>query len=190
MSVKLILKDVRGSYVFLKQPRPSEDGTGKYSMQIIIDKNDPQVQQIKAAIAQVARETFGEKVKLGAIKIPLRDGDEERDGKEYENKYFFNANSGRAPQIVNRFGKTASDEDIEEYCYSGATFHVSLSFYTFDRAGKKGVAVGLQNVMLRKKTERLDGGVSATDEFATMADKDEEDPFAPANTADTEDIDF
>lgn len=172
-SVKLVLKDVIGSYVYVREPKINDDGKEKYSIQIIIDKDDPQVNLIREAVISVAKSTFGEKVKLGALKMPVRDGDTERDGKEYEHKFFLNANSSRAPQIVNRFGKIATEQDLDEYCYSGATFHVSVNIYGFDFGGKKGIAVGLNNIMLRKKTDRLDGATSAVNEFAQFADKSE-----------------
>ena len=94
-SVKLVLKDVIGSYVYVREPKINDDGKAKYSIQIIIDKDDPQVNLIREAVTSVAKSTFGEKVKLGSLKMPVRDGDTERDGKEYEHKFFMNANSSR-----------------------------------------------------------------------------------------------
>ena len=90
-----------------------------------------------------------------------------------------NANGNRKPGIVNRAGEPADIVDIEDYCYSGAYFHVSVNFYAFDSkdGGKPGVAVGLNNVMLRKKGERLDGSVSATSEFSDFASDADDDDF-------------
>ena len=50
---------------------------------------------------------------------------------------------------------------------------MSVNIYGFDFGGKKGIAVGLNNIMLRKKTTRLDGAASAESEFAQFADKSE-----------------
>lgn len=172
---KVILQNVRCSYVFIKEPRPNEDGSaGKYSIQILLPKDDPQVKKVKAAIKEAATSKFGANVKLGMLKLPLRDGDEERDGEEYENMYFINANANRKPGIVNRNNEPADADDLEELCYSGAYFHTSINFYAFEYQGKKGVAVGLNNVMLRKKGERLDGTVAATSEFADFAEESED----------------
>jgi hypothetical protein len=170
-ATKVVLQDVRGSYVFVERPRKEKDGSdGKYSMQIILPKKHPQINAVRAAIKAAAVEKFGADVKMGMLKLPLRDGDEERDGDEYHNAYFINANSTRKPQIVNRRNEPAMPDDLEEYCYSGATFHVSINFYAFNYEGKKGVAAGLNNLMLRKKTQRLDGTANATSEFAELAD--------------------
>lgn len=173
---KVILTDVICSYVYVDKPRETNDGSeAKYSMQIIVPKDSPLVAKIQEAVKRVAVEKFGEKVKLGALKLPLRDGDAEREGKEYENCYFFNANSSRRPGIVNRRNEIADLDDIEEYCYSGATFHVSVNFFAYDFNGTKGVGAGLNNVMLRKKTPRLDGSITAEDEFAKFKSEDDED---------------
>lgn len=174
---KLILQDVRCSYVFVTSPRKKDDGTdGNYSLQILLPKDDPQVGKVKKAIKEALIEKFGDSAwdKKGRYKLPLRDGDEERDGEEYEGMYFMNANSGKKPGVVNRNNEPADQDDLEEYCYSGAHFHVSCNFYGFDSkdGGKPGVAIGLNNVMLRKKGDRLDGSVAATSEFADFAEAD------------------
>ena len=175
---KMILQNVRGSFVFVTQSRKKEDGTeGNYGIQIIIDKNDPQVKKFNKLVDQALEEKHGSKAleKKSRFKLPLRDGDEERDGEEYEGKYFFNANAGKKPGIVNRNNEPADQDDIEELCYSGAYFHLSVNIYGFDAkdGGKPGVAVGLNNVMLRKKGERLDGTVSAKSEFGDFAESDD-----------------
>lgn len=177
---KMIFQDVRCSYVFVQEPRKKSDGEkGNYSLQILLPKNSPQVKKCKALIKKALVDKFGEAAsqKLGKYKLPLRDGDEERDEEEYKGMYFMNANSGRKPGIVNRSNEPADVDDLEEYCYSGATFHVSVNFYAFDSkdGGKPGVAVGLNNIMLRKKTERLDGTSSATSDFADFAEEGFED---------------
>lgn len=184
--MKMIFQNVRCSYVFIEEPRkPSKDDDddgnsskkGKYSVQILIPKNDPQVKKAKALAIKVAKEKFGEKVKLGMLKMPLRDGDEERDSEEYEGMYFLNANSSKKPGIVNKANEPADADDLEQYGYSGCYFHVSVNFYGFKVEGNKGVAVGLNNVMLRKAGQRLDGSTSASDDFEEFAEEGGDDDF-------------
>lgn len=177
---KIILQNVRGSYVFVNSPRKKDNGQdGGYSIQVLLPKNDPQVKKFKKLVDEALEEKHGAAAvaKKGRYKLPLRDGDEERDTPEYEGMYFFNANSGRKPGIVNRNNEPADQDDIDEYCYSGAYFHVSVNLYGYDAkdGGKPGVAVGLNNVMLRKKGERLDGTVAATNEFAEFAEENDDD---------------
>lgn len=175
---KLILQNVRGSYVYVAEARTGEGGADNgYGIQVLIPKDSPLVKKIQKEVDKVLVEKFGQDAlkKKARYKLPLRDGDEERDGEEYEGMYFFNANAKRRPGIVNRNNEPADPDDLDEYCYSGAYFHVSCNFYAFDskEGGKPGVAVGLNNVMLRKKGERLDGSVAATSEFADFAEEDE-----------------
>ena len=174
---KIILQDIRGSYVFVNEQRKSnEDGSpGGYGMQIIVEKGSDQHKKMMKIVDQVLVSKFGQDAlkKKARFKLPLRDGDEERDGEEYENMIFFNANSKvKKPGIVNRNNEPADQADIEEYCYSGAYFHASVSFYAFDAksGGKQGVAVGLNNIMLKSKGDRLDGSVSAKSEFSSFTD--------------------
>lgn len=177
---KMILQNVRGSFVFVQQPRKKENGEpGNYGIQVLVSKDDPQIKKFEKLVDQALAEKHGEQAlkKKARYKLPLRDGDEERDGEEYENMYFFNANGGKKPGIVNRNNEPADADDLEELCYSGAYFHISVNVYGFDAkdGGKPGVAVGLNNVMLRKKGERLDGSVAATSEFADLAEAGNDD---------------
>lgn len=110
MATKVVIKDVIGSYVYLREPRENQNGEKDYSMQIILPKDHPQVEQIKKAITEVAKEHFGEKIKLSMLKIPLRDGDKEKDTPEYQNCYFFNAKAKKQPQIVNKYNEFASEK--------------------------------------------------------------------------------
>jgi len=173
---KIILQNVRGSYVYVNEQRTKKNGDPDgWGIQIIMSKDHPQIKAFKKMIKAVLIEKFGSEAgsKTGKYKLPLRDGDDERDGEEYENMYFMNASSKKKkPGIANRAGEPADQDDIEEYCFSGAYFHVSVNVYGFPSTdgGKPGIALGLNNVMLRKKGDRLDGSVAATTEFADFAD--------------------
>ena len=170
---KVILQDVRCSYVFAHQERKD----GGFGVQPLVEKGSALHKKLEKIVDKVLVEKFGQDAlkKKARYKLPLRDGDEERDGEEYKGMIFFNANSGKKPGIVNRNNEPADIDDIEEYCYSGAYFHVSVNIYPFEakEGGKPGVAVGLNNIMLRKKGDRLDGSVSATSEFADFAEDDD-----------------
>lgn len=178
---KIILMNVRCSYVYVAQQRKNKENgdPGGYGVQILLPKGDVQLKKLNKLIKKTLAESKGESAlkKLGMYKLPVRDGDEERDGEEYEGMMFMNANSGKKPGIVNKNNETPDQDDIEEYCYSGAYFHVSVNAYYFKAkdGGKPGIALGLNNVMFRKKGDRLDGSVAATSEFADFADGDNDD---------------
>ena len=177
---KIMLQDVRGSFVFLKEPRVSDKGENQgWSVQALIPKGSELAKKVEKLQLIVMKEAFGDKIKPSMVKLPLRDGDAERDletNPECEGMMFMNCNSkGRKPGIVNRRNEPTDAADMEELCFSGAYFHLSVNIYAYEFDGKKGVAVGLNNVMLRKKGDRLDGSVAAASEFADFAEDDDDD---------------
>ena len=106
-STKVVTGVVRLSYANVWEPATWGDGSPKYSVSIIIPKSDKQtLDAINAAVDAAIKEgvaKFGGKIpSKAALKLPLRDGDTERDDEAYKNSFFVNANSTTAPQIVDR----------------------------------------------------------------------------------------
>lgn len=99
----------RWSYANVWDAKSINVGAPKFSVSLIIPKDDTAtVNKIKAAI-QSAYEEGQSKLKgggktvpaLSVLKTPLRDGDLERpDDEAYAGYYFVNANSASAPGIV------------------------------------------------------------------------------------------
>ena len=113
---------------------------------------------------------FGGKIPpMGALKLPLRDGDTERDDENYAGCYFINANSKTAPQIVDKHVRPILDRSE---VYSGVYANVSLSFYAFNTNGNRGIACGLGNIQKVRDGEPLGGRTNASAEFETLADED------------------
>ena len=140
----------------------------------MIDKNDKETieainKAIDAAIEEGMPKFGGKKPNKAAIKLPLRDGDTERDDEAYKGHYFINANSRTAPQIVDKNVKPILDRDE---VYSGCYARVSLNFYAFNSNGNKGVACGLGNIQKIKDGEALGGRSTASDDFSTEDDED------------------
>ena len=172
----------RFSYCNIWEPRSINGGNPKYSMSAIIPKDDLQtVNAVNAAIETAYRE--GEsKLKgkgalppLAALKTPLRDGDLERpDDPAYTGCWFLNANSDKAPGIVDVNAQPILDRSE---VYSGCYGRVSVTFFAFNSNGNRGIACGLNNIMKMKDGEPLGGHISAETEFAAFAEAttDEED---------------
>ena len=175
-SAKVVLPNVRCSYVYADKPNKH----GKYSIQPLIEKDSALHKKLAKIQKKILVEAFGEAAakKTGKFKLAIRDGDDDRDGEEYEGMMFFNANSGKLPGIVNKNREPADAGDLEELCYSGAYFNVSVNFYAFpgsDDGGKPGVAVGFNNLMLHKEGDRLDGSSNAESDFADFGSDDFDD---------------
>ncbi len=180
MTVKAILKGdtkvvtgkVRLSYANIFEPRSINGSEPKYSVSLIIPKDDTQqIEIIKQAIENAKERDKGKwNGKIPAnLKLPLRDGDLERPEDEaYANSYFINANSTRPPAVVGTEIDRATGKAIrlgEDEVYSGCYARVSINFYGFNAAGNRGIACGLGNIQKIADGERLGGGSTAEEDF-------------------------
>ena len=168
--------DTRWSYANVWEAKSINGSVPKYSVSLIIPKNDKvTVEKIKSAIQ--AAYTQGESTlrgsgktvpPLSAIKTPLRDGDLERpDDETYKNSYFVNANSTTAPGIVDADRQQIIDRSE---VYSGVYGRASISFYTFNSNGNRGIACSLNNLQKIKDGKPLGGKARAEDDFAETDD--------------------
>jgi hypothetical protein len=172
-STKIKVGPCVGSYANIFKPRAVNEGDEpKYSISLLFDKkapaNSPQAKtlaELKKMIAYVAAQKFGPKWnEIRNFKNPVRDGDVEKpDHKEYADRYFANASSTRPPGVVNRqLVPITTDQDA----YSGCLFVAAVNVYAFDKKGSKGVALGLNNLCVFEKGERIDGRKDAAEDFA------------------------
>lgn len=156
----------RSTYAFVFEPHETPNGDLKYQICMIYKKsNAKEMKGMAQAIVNAAAKKFGMDHTKWAktMKCPMRDGDEERDGKEYENSIFVNSGSKNKPGIVDRNLDPIMNTD--EF-YSGCYARASISFYGYDQAGNKGVGCGLNNLLFWEDGERLDGSVKAEDDFS------------------------
>ena len=166
--------NTRLSYFHGWEPVSINGGAEKYSVSVLIPKSDKETLKaievaVDAAIEEGIAKFGGKKPNKAAIKLPLRDGDIERDDEAYKGHYFVNANSTTAPQIVDKSVKPILDRDE---VYSGCYGRVSLNFYAFNSNGNKGVACGLGNIQKIKDGEPLGSRSSASDDFTSLEDDD------------------
>ena len=173
---KVITGKCRLSYAHVFEPsRMSEDDPLKYSACIIIPKSDKAtIKKISVAVEAATQDGIKSKwkgKKPANLKLPLRDGDEERPEDEaFAGCYFLNANSKNAPGVVD----LAKHEimDITEV-YSGCYCRFSINFYPF--SGKQnGVAAGLNNIQKVADGTPLGGRSRAEDDFDDDYEGDED----------------
>ena len=163
--------NTRWSYANVWDPKSINGSNPKYSISLIIRKDDVEtVNKIKAAI-KAAYEDGASKLKgngksvppLAALKTPLRDGDVERpDAPEYQGCYFINANNKTAPGIVDAACQPIIDRGE---VYSGCYGRASISFYAFNSNGNKGIACALNNLQKISDGDPLGGHASAASDF-------------------------
>ncbi len=181
MSVKnptrVITDETRLSYANLFEPKSIQGSKPKYSVSLIIPKSDKVTlakieAAIDAAIEAGTAKFGGKRPNKAALKLPLRDGDTERDDPAYEGAMFVNANSTTPPQVVDESLAPILDRS---QVYSGCYARASITFYAFNTNGNKGIACGLGNIQKIRDGEPLGGGhVSAEEDFAEFSTANED----------------
>ena len=173
-TTKVVTGIVRLSYANVWEATSINGGTPKYSVSLIIPKSDTKtIDAINAAVDAAIKEgasKFGGKIpNKAALKLPLRDGDTERDDEAYKDSFFVNANSTTAPQIVDRAVQPILDRaEVYSVCYA----RVSINFYAFNSNGNRGIACGLGNIQKVSDGDPLGGRSSAADDFSSNLDDD------------------
>ena len=171
---RVVTNKVRASYAHVAEPVSVNGGDPKYSMSIIIPKDDTEtIGLIEKAIDQAITDGIskfgGKRPNKATLKLPLRDGDVEREDEAYQNAFFINCNNKTAPQVVD-----ANRHPIEAGAiYSGCYCKVSVQFYAFAVNGNKGVAAALGNIQFVEDGESLGGAhITAADDFGAAEDDD------------------
>ena len=174
---KVVTGKVRFSYVSIFKARGFDGGDEKYSICLLIPKDDKTtLDRIDKAVKEAINDGIASKwngKKPAGLKLPLRDGDVDRpDHPEYAGMYFLNANSKQKPGIVDRDLMEIIDPDE---VYSGCYGRASINFYAFNSNGNRGVGVGLNNIQKLSDGEHLGSArVSAKDDFDDDFDEEEE----------------
>lgn len=176
----VVTNKVRLGYVHLLEPSAFEGQEPKYSVQVMIPKEDEEtVNLMKKAIQNVYDATKGDKlkgVKPAALKTSLRDGDEELDD-EGEPKcaghYFINVSKKKKPLVVKVKDGIKIETDNPNDIYSGVYAHVSINFYAYNTAGNKGISGGLNNVLTLCKGEPFGGGTTVDEDFDDIEIEDD-----------------
>lgn len=166
---KVITGLVRFSYAdAIWEPKAVEEGgEKKYSVALLIPKTDKKMKAELDAAVEAAREAgkslWGGKIPT-KLKLPIRDGDEEKpDDEAYAGHWFINATSKTKPGIVDKDTKPILDRDE---LYSGCYGRASINFFPFKNKSN-GVACGLNNVQKLKDGEAFSGRASAEDDFGS-----------------------
>lgn len=162
--------EVRWAYVNAWSPKMSVDGKLRFSLRMIVRKDDEYtVKRIQRAVI-AAYEMDKRKLRgddrltpeLWEINSCVKDGDTDYVGAEYENCWVINCNSFHAPGIVD-----ADKKQITEHSqvYSGVYGRVSCNFYAYNTDGARGIACHLNNLQKIRDGEHLGHKTSAYEDF-------------------------
>ncbi len=176
IATKCLTGEVRLSYAHLSQPYANPknpQAQPKYTVTLLIPKSDTATKaDLDAAFAAAANEAVNKK--WGGVRPPviapiIHDGDGVRTdgtpyGEECKGYWVLTASSQNKPQVVDisNINVELAPQDI----YSGMYARVTVNFFGFNTAGKKGVGCGLGNVLKVRDGEPLSGGASAASDFA------------------------
>ncbi|RLC76046.1 MAG: hypothetical protein DRI61_13985 [Chloroflexi bacterium] len=179
----MITPEVIISYPSIFEPKENPSGAMKYSCSILIDKSDKKgVADFEKAVAtaiQKGRENIPAwKNKVPKFRYPaLRDGDQElEDGTKtdpiYEGKLFIKCSSNDAPGVVGPDAKPLMNQDD---LYAGCIVRLDVNPFPYSNSGNNGIGWGLNNVMLVREGERLDGRKNAETAFGAFASNESDD---------------
>lgn len=175
---KVVTGEVRFSYLNVWEPKSINDSEPKYSVSLLIPKSDTATLKAINKAIEAAKQNgvtkFGGKIPAN-LKLPLRDGDVDReDDPIYAGHYFINANCKTPPGLVYKNGQRIIDSTE---LYSGCYGRASITFYAFNTSGNRGIACGLNNLMKTRDGEPLGGRSRAEDDFAGYIEDDGDDDF-------------
>lgn len=187
---------VRFSYLNAFEAKPTPSGDLKFSVSCLIPKKDTKgIKEIHAAInAAVQKGLDNNKFTQAHVKnlrLPIRDGDKEFEagdrGPEYKGCFFVNATSKNKPGCVKaqKDSRPVPVFDPDDF-YSGCYGRADVNFFPYNQAGNRGVGVGLNNLMMVKEGERLDGRMKAEDAFETYTGEDTGEETSEAASGDLE----
>ena len=179
MATKVHIKGVRFNYtgsLFTAQKPKTGEGKEKFSCVAIIDRDHPQLGEIKAAMSEAATNKWGAKAAevlkqlQAADRLCLHDGDAKSDKPGYAGKLFVNASNELRPGVFgpNREVLVAADGKP----YSGSYGNIIIDFWAQDNQFGKRVNASLLGVQHVKDGERLSGGgVAAADDFEAIPEQ-------------------
>lgn len=168
----LVTGRIRISYEHLLKAYAQQPGAEeKYSVTILLPKSDIATKQrIDAAISAAINDGVTNKwkgVRPPNIPNPIWDGDGVRQsgepfGPECKGCWVFTASSKNRPEVVDANVQPILDST---QIYSGMYARISINFFPYDAAGKRGIGCGLGNVQKLEDGEPLGGRTTAADDF-------------------------
>ena len=163
---KLTTPEFRGSFVQLVKPRSYGDGEPKFSITVVLERDDPFWGKLEKKIEDAARKKFGSIPER--FESPIKSG---KDMKlpEFKGMDFCRAQSTEKPGVVGMDGSEIIDRNE---LYSGAWYRAKIKPYAWEFGKKRGVSIQLDNVLKVRDDDPLSGKASAADDFADYVDGD------------------
>ncbi len=106
----------------------------------------------------------------GSYKKAFRKGEEKAHLSGFgEGTVFAKCSSFMKPGVYKQDGATKFLDSEQEKFYPGCYARATVTAYTYNKAGNKGVAFGLQNIMFVEDGDRLDSRTDGKEDFGEVA---------------------
>ena len=156
----------RFAYLNCWRPVAQYNGNPKYSVAAVINKDDREtIRKVEDAIEYVKSQSiqmWGGRIPMN-LRLPLHDGDEEKpDNAAFKGCYYINAKSKEAPQIVDNMVQPIIDQTE---VYSGCYGRISITLYSYNLGGSKGIAAWLGNIQKLRDGEQFTARINAREDF-------------------------
>lgn len=177
---RVLTPECRLSYANLvtpKAPANKPNAEPKYSVTLLIPKSTGVKTELDAAMEAAAAEAVNNKwsgVRPSRLESVVWDGDGVRQsgdpfGPERRGCWVVTASSKNKPYVcgIDNVNCELAPTDI----YSGMYGRVSINFYGYNSAGRRGVGCGLRGVMKTRDGEPLSGVIVTANEFAGVGNQ-------------------
>jgi hypothetical protein len=162
------LKQVRLSFPSLFKPKSIQGSEPKYSASFLIEKDDPQLAGLRAAIQKTINDKW-EKNRPKGIKICLHNGDEKEYDGYTEGIMFLNSSSARRPTVIDRDKSRLTEEDGRPY--AGCYVNAIVRLWAQDNQFGKRINAELCGVQFAAEGEAFGGGKPVTaDDFDEVSE--------------------
>lgn len=169
----------RVSFPELAEAKAYNNGEPKFGLSAVwtpskfTDKEKELWKAIGAALDAESKERFKMPFKdLPAnIKRGIRDGAEKADMEGYgAGTKFASLTTKMRPGVIDKDKTTIPVEGLKEAIYPGCYCRATVTVYSYDRNGGKGIALGLMNVQKVADGGRLDSRTDAAEDFEDDVD--------------------
>ena len=155
------------------------DDNGKYGLTMIFD-SEADLKKLKAMVDECIKVEWGSKYKPAQLSLPFKNGNDKTDDEgnvrpEYAGCTLATMGTKYAVTVLNPAKKPIPTAQLEAEVYGGCYCIAQVNAYAWEytekgKVMKRGVSLGLMNLMKVRDGERLGGGkrISAEDAFADV----------------------
>lgn len=169
---RVITPVARLSYPHLfERATPFPGQEPKFQCELIFEKG-ADLSVLEAAVKAAVAERWGTKAPKG-LNLPFREGNAARAGKDgYGDCIFIGAKSKDRPGVVVGPERRPPEDPTE--VYGGCYVRASVTAFSYDMSGKKGVSFALNNVWKLRDGDPFGSFQSAENEFSSVVCTDED----------------